>query len=321
MSHVYRATDTGTNRPVAIKFMAETALANPEARARFLEEGRLTAALQHENILAIYEVGEDDGRPFIAMELLEGESLRALVEGGRAGDVARRIAIGKQVAQALTYIHQRKVIHRDIKPENVHIDRHGKARLIDFGIAGMTGATAALAGATAGTPYYMSPEQVLGQPLTQQADIYSFGVLLYELFSGSKPFNGTTVDEIFEQILFRPVDAEPLATLPRPVREIIVACTNKKLLERPLSMEPVVEALQPPPPEPRPLEPGQLSPSTARPESTVRLKMPPPPAPSAAMQSATSKHPATATNPWLLAAVGAVVVGLVIYLVTSFSGR
>ena len=93
----------------------------------------------------------------------------------------------------------------------------------------------------------MSPEQVLGQPLTQQADIYSFGVLLYELFTGIKPFNGSSVNEIFEQVLFRPVDPAPLASLPEPVRAIILACTNKKLMERPATLGAVVEALVPPP--------------------------------------------------------------------------
>ena len=319
MSHVYRATDTELNRPVALKLMSEAALANPEAKARFLAEAQLTSDLQHDNIIRIYEVGEADGRPYIAMELLEGESLRAAVTSGRAGELARRIAIARQIAQALEYIHQRKVVHRDIKPENVHLDRSGKARLMDFGIAGFTGATAALPGATAGTPYYMSPEQVLGQPLTAQADIYSFGVLLFELFTAKKPFNGATVDEIFEQILFKPVDASLLPELPVSVRDIVIACTNKKLMERPLSMAPVVEALVTPPEPERPLEPGHLSPSTLRPESTVRLTMPPPPVPGT--QTATPNAAATATNPWMLAALGAIIVALVIYLVTTFSAK
>jgi serine/threonine-protein kinase len=301
--------------------MNETALANPEARTRFLYEAELTSGLQHPNIIRVFEYGEDDGHPYIALELLEGESLRAVAEAGRAGDDAQRIRLARQAAEALAYIHQRKIIHRDIKPENLHIDRAGHLRLMDFGIAGVAGEAAALAGATAGTPYYMSPEQVLGQPLTQQADIYSFGVLLYELFTGIKPFNGASVNEIFEQILFRPVDPGPLTHLPEAVRSIILACTNKKLMERPASMGPVVDALVPPP---RPAEPGQLSPSSSRPESTIRLKMPPPPQPGVAPQPAAiaaPKPPAKPTHPLVLAALGAIIVAAVIYLITVISAR
>lgn len=341
MSHVYRATDTQANRLVALKLMTESALANPEARARFLAEGQLMRGLQHPNIIRTYESGEIDGQPFIAMEWLEGESLRAAVAGGRAGDVPRRVAVAQQIAEALGYLHARGVLHRDLKPENIHVDRAGMARLMDFGIAGVVGAAASLPGATAGTPYYMSPEQVLGQPLTAQADIYSFGVLLYELFTGIKPFNGSSVNEIFEQVLFKPIDPAPLAKLTAAVRAVIVACTNKKLMERPLEMAPVIEALKEaivtvPEPAPAPVqaqattefvasEPGKLSPSTSRPESTVRLKMPPPPSGMAAVAMsapvAAGAQEVPQQSPWMLAMVGAAGVALLLYLVTTFTAR
>ncbi len=198
MSHVYRATDTVLGRQVAVKVLTEAAMADPEAKDRFLQEARLASNIQHENIISIYDFGEDAGRPFMVMEFVEGESLRAAIEGGRAGDIPERIRIARQAARALEHIHTRKVIHRDIKPENIHLDRMGKVRLMDFGIASSTGAVALKAGSTTGTPFYMAPEQVLGVDVTIQADIYSFGIVMYELFTGKKPFLGDTVEKIFE---------------------------------------------------------------------------------------------------------------------------
>lgn len=335
MSHVYRATDTVLGRRVALKLLTEKALADPEAKARFLQEARLASNIQHENVIAIYDFGEDGGRPFLVMEFVEGESLRAAIEGGRAGDIGERLRIARQAARALEYIHGRKVVHRDIKPENIHIDHAGKVRLMDFGIAGATGADASKEGTTAGTPFYMAPEQVLGRPLTAQADIYAFGVVLYELFTGQKAFSGDTVEAIFEQILYQPVDTQRLiaAGVPKAVIDVIVRSTSKKLAERPASMGPVVEvltgaALVEPAARPREpeAEPGRLSPSAQRPESEVRLKMPPPPEPGKAGQPGTHSTPAPtpaggATRLLILTAMGAAAVALVLYVMVSLAGR
>ena len=299
MSHVYRATDTVLGRRVAIKVLTPEAMTDPDAKDRFLQEARLASNIQHENIISIFDFGEDAGCPFMVMEFVEGESLRAAIEGGRAGDIAERIRIARQAARALEHIHTRKVIHRDIKPENIHLDRMGKVRLMDFGIASATG-TVAKAGSTAGTPYYMAPEQVLGVDVTIQADIYSFGIVLYELFTGTKPFQGSKVEEIFEQILHTPVDPHPLvaANVPKSVIDVIASCTAKKLIERPATLGPVVDALQAAAalepaaaPKPEPVEEGRLSPSAQRPPSAVRLTMPPPPEPKKESAPARPRRP------------------------------
>lgn len=329
MSHVYRATDSVLGRRVAVKVLTDTALADPEARARFLQEARLASSIQHENIIAIYDFGEDAGRPFLVMEFVEGESLRSAIEAGRAGDMAERIRIARQAAKALAHIHSRKVIHRDLKPENIHIDRAGKVRLMDFGIAGAPGAGAASQGNTAGTPFYMAPEQVLGRPLTEQADIFSFGVVLYELFAGQKPFQGATAESIFEQILRQPVDPQPLiqAGVPARVIQVIQRCTAKKLMERPATLASIVEDLHSaaaahPAAAPRdPVStPGLLSPSSQRPESTVRLRMPEAPPP-AATPAAPSSQPAAAHRALLWVAGGAIAVSIAMYAVVALTAR
>jgi serine/threonine-protein kinase len=335
MSHVYRATDSVLGRRVAIKVLTDVAMGDPEAKSRFLQEARLASNIQHENIISIYDFGEDAGRPFMVMEFVEGESLRAAIEGGRAGDIPERIRIARQAARALEHIHTRKVIHRDIKPENIHIDRIGKARLMDFGIASATGTSAPKDGNTAGTPFYMAPEQVLGVDVTIQADIYSFGIVMYELFTGKKPFLGDTVEKIFDQILHQPIDSQPLiaANVPKPVMDAILRCTSKKLIERPSTLATVVKDLQTAgadQPAVRPKDPavpaGILSPSAQRPASNVRLAMPPPPDPNspptpAAKQNATAKPATKASKIPLLVVGGAIAVAVVIYGIVRLTGN
>ncbi|MEP6963411.1 MAG: protein kinase [Acidobacteriota bacterium] len=333
MSHVYRAKDTVLGRRVALKLLTEVAMADPEAKARFLQEARLASNIQHENIISIYDFGEEslgDGtsRPFLVMEYLEGESLRKAIEQGRAGDIANRLRIAAQVARALDYIHSRKVVHRDLKPENIHIDRAGKARLMDFGIAKATGEGNAAEGATAGTPYYMAPEQVLGRPLTAQADIYSFGIVLYELFTGTKPFHGDSVEKIFELILYKSVDRNALVTanVPAPICDLIGRCTSKKLMERPEAMAPLADELEKAAAsEPggakaavEEVTPGLLSPSSQRAPSEVQLKMPPPPSTAAASTVSPAVSPSVVSRPLqtkrvLLVVAAAVAFALGIY--------
>ena len=334
MSHVYRATDSVLGRRVAVKLLTEEAMADPEARERFLQEARLASNIQHENNISLYDFGEDiiEGRqvrPYMVMEFVEGESLRAAIEGGRAGDIGERLRIARQAAKALEHIHSRKVIHRDIKPENIHLDRMGKVRLMDFGIASAAGVNISKAGNTAGTPFYMAPEQVLGVDVTIQADIYSFGIVLYELFTGKKPFQGAKVEDIFEQILHNPVDPQPLldAAVPARVIATIQHCTTKKLIERPATLASVVEDLQvaasgnpAPKPVAPPSTPGLLSPSAQRPPSEVRLTMPPPPDPSTlqAKENATGTASNAPGRLMVLVVVGAITVAAVIYFLGKF---
>ena len=237
MSRVYRARDTILDRSVALKLLADASAADAETKARFLQEARLASTTAHENIIAVYDFGEEQGRPFMVMEFLEGESLRDAIRGQRTGDVARKLRIALQVARAIGHIHSKKIVHRDIKPENIHLDPVGRAKLMDFGIAkdfglaNEAGVAATPEGETLGNSLlHASPEQVLGQEVTIQSDVYSFGVLAYELFTGSKPIQGATVEQLFDQILHQAPDMEPLqdALVPPAAIDLIGARLAKQ---------------------------------------------------------------------------------------------
>jgi tRNA A-37 threonylcarbamoyl transferase component Bud32 len=235
MSNVYRAKDTVLGRQVAIKILTKEGAADEESKKRFLQEARMASNIIHENIISVYDFGEDQGLPFMVMEYLEGESLRAAIRANRAGDFMRRMKISLQIARAVDYIHSKKVIHRDIKPENINIDATGKIKMMDFGIAKADGMQLTRAGFTLGTPYYMAPEQVLGKALTPQADVYAFGVLMFELLSGERALSGDKVEAIFESILNQPLDMSPLYAhkVPPEVVGLIGRCTAKQPTQRP----------------------------------------------------------------------------------------
>src|SRR5271157_5452040 len=252
MSHVYRARDTAIGRQVAIKILTPEACQDPEAKARFLQEARMAGNIEHENIIRIHDYGEEQGRPFIVMEFLVGEDLRHAIRDNHAGDVANRLRIALDIARALQYIHSKKIIHRDIKPDNIHIDASGKVKLMDFGIAKAEGLHLTRTGFAVGTPYYMSPEQVRGEPATESMDIYAFGILLFELLTGQKPVEGDTLERLFFAILNEPLKPEPMveAGAPAPIVDLVLRCTAKKPEGRPRSFTEVIAALAPPPPSP-----------------------------------------------------------------------
>jgi serine/threonine-protein kinase len=246
MSHVYRARDTVIGRTVAVKILTDAGCQDAEAKARFLAEARMAGNIAHDNVISIYDFGEDDQhRPFMVMEFLRGEDLRQAIKNDRTGDLTGKLKIALQVARALGYIHTQKIIHRDIKPENIHLTANGVVKLMDFGIAKTEGLAMTRAGYVLGTPYYMAPEQVTGQNITEQVDVYAFGVLLFELLSGLKPISGDTVERIFYSILNEPINLEPLykAGVPQTVCELVAACTAKDPAARPRGFAPVCETL------------------------------------------------------------------------------
>ena len=183
-----------------------------------------------ENIIGFYDYGEQAVRPFLVMEYFDGESLGGAIRGWRTGDLRNKLLIGRQIANGLAYVHSKGIIHRDVKPDNIWIDSGGQVKIIDFGVAKTEDFSITGAGFTLGTPYYMAPEQVRGEKPSPLVDIYSFGVLLFELVTGIRPFEGQTVNEIFDQVLHQPLDPEPLKKggIPDAVSDLIHGCTAKE---------------------------------------------------------------------------------------------
>jgi eukaryotic-like serine/threonine-protein kinase len=247
MSQVYRARDTVIGRTVAVKILTEAGCQDPDVKARFLAEARLAGNISHDHVLHIYDYGEDEKqRPFLVMEFLRGEDLRHAMRKGHTGDLKNRLGIALDVARALEYIHSLKIIHRDIKPDNIHISDTGVVKLMDFGIAKADGLGLTRTGYILGTPYYMAPEQVTGQGVTAQADVYAFGMLLYELLAGSRPISADTMERIFYVILNEPLDLGPLrnAGAPEAVCALVARCVAKRPEDRPQGMAPVCAAIE-----------------------------------------------------------------------------
>jgi tetratricopeptide (TPR) repeat protein/predicted Ser/Thr protein kinase len=188
MGEVYLAEDTQLNRNVALKFLPLHLCQDDDCRKRFTREAQATAGLDHPNIAGIYEVGEYNGRPFFSMQVVEGQSLRDVVTG-KDLPTDRILEIAIQICEGLQAAHDKGIIHRDIKPSNILIDGHGRVRIVDFGLASVVGTDQLTkTGSTLGTIGYMSPEQVRGQEVDHRSDLFSLGVILYELITRQNPF-------------------------------------------------------------------------------------------------------------------------------------
>ena len=206
MSRVFKARDTVLNRVVAVKILTPEGTADADTRARFLAEAKMSASLVHDHIIRIFDYGEEQGFPFIVMEFLTGCDLKGAIRENRLGDVQNKIRVAIESSEALQHVHEQKLIHRDIKPDNIHVDTHGRVRLMDFGIAKSEDMSLTKTGFQVGTPFYMSPEQVNGEKATERSDVYSFGLVIFEMFTGVKAIEGTTIAQVFSAILHQQVD-------------------------------------------------------------------------------------------------------------------
>jgi eukaryotic-like serine/threonine-protein kinase len=249
MGVVYKAIDTRLDRPVALKFLPDDMMKDAQALERFRREARAASALNHPGICTIYDIGEQDGRAFIAMEFIDGQTLRSHIHG-KALPIEEVLRLGIQIAEALDAAHAEGIIHRDIKPANIFVTKRGQAKVLDFGLAKLlpkgfgkvgvdssnesTEATS-IVGIISGTPSYMSPEQVRGDNLDMRTDIFSLGLVLYEMATGRQAFAGSTGGVIIEAVLTRsPAAARSInPEVPLGLEEIIHKALQKNRDERP----------------------------------------------------------------------------------------
>ena len=256
MGIVYRALDTRLQRPVALKLLKPDLVSNADRKARFLREARSAAAVSHPSIAQVYDIDEEDGRTFIAMEYVDGRSVTRLIADGEL-DLLGAVEIALQVAEGLAKAHEANIVHRDIKSDNIMVTREGHAKLLDFGLAkllesspedaakdtgaaGLPGRTLTIgqaqtiAGAVMGTVNYMSPEQARGQDLDQRSDIFSLGVVLYEMATGELPFKGDTFVDTMHSIAYEEPKAVTIVrkNLPLQLHQIVFRCLRKRREDR-----------------------------------------------------------------------------------------
>lgn len=232
MGVVYKAKDIRLHRMVALKFLVEPRIHEPEALQRFEREARAASALNHPNICTLYDIGEHKHRPFLVLELLEGQTLQKRIRGGPLC-LDEILDCGLQIADALDSAHEKDIIHRDIKPANIFLTTRGQAKVLDFGVAKLRNGedhNLTNSGCIVGTVAYMSPEQALGEELDARADLFSLGAVLYEMAVGQPAFSGNALAVIFDTLLYR--DPNPLSDLaphlPPKLAEVIFRALEKR---------------------------------------------------------------------------------------------
>src|SRR5450631_2232592 len=277
MGEVYLAEDRRLDRKVAIKFLPAEVATDERAKQRLLREAKTAATLDHPNICAIYEVGQEGGYSFIVLQYIEGETLAARLKR-QLPDLREALAIAAQVADALAEAHARGIIHRDIKPENIMLTARNQVKVLDFGLAKVmrdssmididTASMLSIPGMVMGTVPYMSPEQVRGEGLDCRSDIFSFGIVLYELLSGRRPFEAKSSAEVISAILTAeppPINRSSLGHSGGAEEDLIRKCLEKEA-RRYQTMGDLISDLQQ---IRRDYESGQVRPTRLTPETTT----------------------------------------------------
>ncbi len=248
MGLVCEAEDTQLQRPVALKVMRPELAVRAAARRRFVREGRAMAAVEHEHVVSVYQVGEERGVPFLAMPLLRGESLEARLRRDGKLPPAEAVRIGREAAEGLAAAHARGLVHRDIKPANLWLEESGRVKILDFGLARAADRQDALTqtGNVLGTPQYMAPEQAAGDPTDGRCDLFSLGCVLYRMCTGRLPFPGRHVLAVLSALATHqpqaPRQLEP--AVPRALSDLIVRLLARDPRQRPASATEVAAALQ-----------------------------------------------------------------------------
>jgi serine/threonine protein kinase len=231
MGEVFRAHDTTLNRFVAIKTIAQNLAADPDLRKRFEREAQSAASLNHPNIVTVFDFGQEQNVVYMAMELLDGKDLRELIGTPAMSSLDDKLRVMDQVCDGLAFAHAKGVIHRDLKPGNIHITKSGQVKIVDFGLARLSGSDMTRSGMIMGTPHYMSPEQVRGEKVDARSDVFSLGALCYELFAGRKPFQAESMHAVMFRVLQQP--PEPLAEIAPDVPAPLVAIIEKAMAKDP----------------------------------------------------------------------------------------
>jgi Protein kinase domain len=244
MGEVYRAEDLKLGQTVALKFLPQSLARNEEALARFTREVRLARQVSHPNVCRVFDIGEADGQTFLTMEFVDGEDIASLMRRIGRLPADKALEIARQVCAGLAAAHEHGIVHRDLKPANIMLDGRGRARITDFGLAGLA---TEMKGedARAGTPAYMSPEQFSGGEITAKSDLYSLGLVMYEIFTGKKPYEAATYDEM-ARLREKSAPTAPsthLKEIDPLVERVMLRCMEKDPAKRPSSALQVSAAL------------------------------------------------------------------------------
>jgi serine/threonine-protein kinase len=243
MGVVYRGRDTVLNRMVAVKMLVSDIDVSEETRERFFREARSAGQLAHRNIITIYDFGEENGRAYIVMELLNGESLTSVLARPDRLPLEQQVEVMARVCEGLAFAHARGIVHRDVKPANLFLTVDGQIKVLDFGVARIASSKLTRSGLIVGTPDYMSPEQVMGKVVDQRSDVFSAGAVFYQLLSGRKPFGAKTLPQILNRVMAEQPPALTDAEAPPELAAIVMKALEKDPAKRYQRMVEMMAAL------------------------------------------------------------------------------